>query len=118
MKLPTNTKPLIQGAAVGALLCATVGFVWGGWVTGSAARKEAAVAASNARVEALAPICAAQFRAQPDGKAKIAELVSASSWSRSGIVEKSGFATPMGSKEADSTVARACADLLTIPPKS
>jgi hypothetical protein len=32
--MPTNTKPWIQGAAVGALALAIVGFSWGGRVTG------------------------------------------------------------------------------------
>ena len=32
MKLPTSTKPWIQGGIVGAIAAVIVGFSWGGWV--------------------------------------------------------------------------------------
>ena len=62
------------------------------------------------------PICAAQYRAQSDGPAKIAELAKASSWERGSVVEKSGYALMPGSKTTDSDVARACAEMLATPP--
>ena len=74
MRFPTNTKPMVWGAVVGAVACMIVGFSWGGWVTGGTARKDAATAAHDAVVVALAPICADRFRAQGDAPAKIAEL--------------------------------------------
>jgi hypothetical protein len=116
MKFPTNTKPLLWGAVIGAAACMIIGFSWGGWVTGGTARKDAATAAHDAVVVALAPICAAQYRAQSDGPAKIAELAKESSWTRGTIVEKSGFALMPGSKTTDSDVARACAEILAPPP--
>jgi hypothetical protein len=79
-------------------------------------RKDAATAAHDAVVVALAPICAAQYRAQSDGPAKIAELAKESSWTRGTIVEKSGYALMPGSKTTDSDVARACAEMLATPP--
>ena len=110
---------LLQGAAAGAIATLIVGFYWGGWVTGGTARKDAALAAHNAMVVALAPICADRFRAQGDGPAKIAELAKASSWERGSVVEKSGFALMPGSKTTDSDVARACAEMLATPtPKT
>ena len=115
MRMPKNTTPLIQGAVVGAVVCAILGFTWGGWVTGATARKDAAVAAHNATVVALAPSCAERFRAQGDATAKMAELAKASTWERSSVVEKSGFAGLPGSKTGDSDIARACADLLMAP---
>jgi hypothetical protein len=116
MKFPTNTKPLLWGAVIGAVACMIVGFSWGGWVTGSTARKDAATAAHDAVVVALAPICAERYRAQSDGPAKIAELAKESSYTRGTIVEKSGYALMPGSKTTDSDVARACAVLLATPP--
>ena len=116
MKLPENPGAYLWGAAVGAIACAVVGFGWGGWVTGGTSKKTASVAASDAKVAALAPICAERFRAQPDAQAKIAELVKASTWDRSNVVEKSGFAMMPGSKTTDSDVARACAEILANPP--
>jgi hypothetical protein len=56
LKFPANTKPLLWGAIGGAVACMIVSFSWGGWVTGGTARKDAAVAAHDAVVVALAPI--------------------------------------------------------------
>lgn len=116
MQFPTNTKPMLWGAVIGAAACMIIGFSWGGWVTGGTARKDAAAAAHDAIVVALAPICADRFRTQGDAPAKIAELAKASSWERGNVVEKSGYATMPGSKSTDSDVARACAEMLANPP--
>ena len=116
MKFPTNTKPMAWGAVIGAVACMIVGFSWGGWVTGSTARKDATTAAHDAVVVALAPICAERFSAQGDARTKIAELAKASSWEQGNVVEKSGYALMPGSKTTDSDVARACAVLLATPP--
>ena len=116
MKLPENCNAYLWGAAVGAIALANVGFGWGGWVTGGTSAKTAAVAAADAKVAALAPICAARFLAQGDSAVKVAELAKASTWDRGNVVEKSGFATMLGSKTTDSDVARACAEILANPP--
>lgn len=115
MKLPENTSAYVWGAAIGAIAVAIVGFSWGGWVTGGTSMKNAASAASDAKVAVLAPICADRFRAQGDSAVKIAELAKSSSWDRGNVVEKSGFATMPGSKTTDSDVARACAEILANP---
>ena len=116
MQFPANTKPMIWGAVGGAVACMIIGFSWGGWVTGGTAHKDAATAAHDAVVVALAPICAERFRAQGDAPAKIAELAKASTWERGSVVEKSGYALMPGSKTTDSDVARACAEMLGTPP--
>jgi alpha/beta superfamily hydrolase len=116
MQLPTNTKPMVWGAVVGAVACAIVGFSWGGWVTGASARQQAATASHDAVVIALAPICAERFRTQGDAPAQIAALAKASLWERGSLVEKSGYALMPGSKTTDSDVARACAEMLTASP--
>jgi hypothetical protein len=113
MNIPTNTKPWIQGAVVGAVAAAIVGFSWGGWVTGGSSDKRAAVAAHDASVAALASICAERFRAQGDAAVKLVELGKTSTWDRGGFIERSGFAIMPGSKTADSDVARACAESLS-----
>ena len=115
MKLPENTSAYVWGAAIGAIAVAIVGFSWGGWVTGGTSMKNSVAAASDAKVAALAPICAERFRAQGDSAVKIAELAKSSSWDRGNVVEKSGFATMPGSKTTDSDVARACAEILATP---
>jgi hypothetical protein len=116
MQFPTYTKPLVWGFIGGAVACTIVGFSWGGWVTGSTARKDTAMAAHDAVVTALAPICAERFRSQDDALAKIAALAKTSSWERGSAIEKSGYALMPGSKTTDTDVARACAELLASPP--
>ncbi len=115
MRMPENITAYLWGAGAGAVALAIVGFSWGGWVTGGTATRNAAAAASDARITALAPVCAERFRTQGDAAAKIAELVRASSWDRGNVVERSGFATMPGSKSAESGVARACAEILANP---
>jgi hypothetical protein len=114
MNIPVNTKPWIQGAVVGAVAAAIIGFSWGGWVTGGSSDKRAAVAAHDATVSALASICADRFRAQTDAAGKLVELSKTSSWDRGNFIEKSGFALMPGSKTTDSDVARACAESLAV----
>jgi alpha/beta superfamily hydrolase len=115
MDMPANTKPWLQGAFVGAVVLAIVGFSWGGWVTGGTAARNAAAASHDAVVAALAPICVERFREQPDAVVKTDALVKNSSWERGNMVEKSGYATMPGSKTSDSDVARACAEILAAP---
>ena len=116
MNIPTYTKPAFWGFVGGVLVCVVVGFMWGGWVTGSTARKDASAAAHTATVVALAPRCAEQFRAQPDAAAKIEALAKASSWERSSLVEKSGFAVLPSTKSSNSDIARACSEILLASP--
>jgi hypothetical protein len=120
MNMPTNAKPWIQGAVVGAIAAAVIGFSWGGWVTGGTATKNSVAASHDAVVAALAPICVERFRAQPDALVKADALVKTSTWERGDMIAKSGFATMPGSKTADSDVARACAEILATagPPKT
>jgi hypothetical protein len=115
MKNPISSQH-IWGVVVGGVAVAVIGFAWGGWVTGGTASKMQAEAATSAKVAALAPICATRFQEQDGASTKLAALKSESSWSRSTVIEKSGFATMPGSKAADSDVARACADLLANLP--
>ena len=112
LKMPSTTKPVVMGAIAGALACALVGFVWGGWVTGATARVDAEDAAREARVGALANICVYRFRNQGDASAKLAILTKASFWERADLVVKSGFANLPANAEADRDVARVCANTL------
>jgi hypothetical protein len=112
MNMPANTKPWIQGAVVGAIALAIVGFSWGGWVTGGSANLQAATAAHDAKVAALASICVERFQAQGDASVKLGELSKVSSWERGTFIEHTGFAVMPGGKTADTDVARACADML------
>jgi len=118
MAIPKNASHYFWSAVAGAVVCAGIGFIWGGWVTGGSAEKQATARAHDAVVAALAPICAERFNAQTDAAAKVVELAKASSWDRGNVIGKSGFATMPGAKDFDSDVARACAELLANPAKS
>lgn len=61
---------LLQGIAFGAVAAMTIGFMWGGWVTGGTARTMSAMAESNGRMSVLVPMCVAQFTAVDGAVAK------------------------------------------------
>ena len=94
------------------VLTIVIGFVWGGWITGSRARDMAKQSSQDAVVARLASICVAQYD-QDSGKAlKIQELKAASAYQRSNYVEDQGWATMPGEERPDRGVAEACAELL------
>jgi hypothetical protein len=106
-------KPMLMGAAGGAIALAVVGFGWGGWTTGGTAEKMAAKRAEMATVAALAPLCVESFRKQASAGAQLASLQKLASYEQRGFIEKTGFATAMGGTAPDSLVAQACADTLS-----
>ena len=103
-------KPGIYGALGGAVLTMVVGFSWGGWVTGGTARTMAADQSKADVVTALSLICVDQSKRDPQLAERVAAIKAASSWERSSIVSNNGWATMPGATEANSQVARDCAD--------
>jgi hypothetical protein len=93
----------LQGIAFGAVAAITIGFMWGGWVTGGTATAMTAMAETNGRMSILVPICVAQFTAA-DGA--IAKFNAASSYSRDGIVRE--YVKSVASTSMDYSLARAC----------
>ena len=108
MQLPTWTKPALSGAAAGAIALAFVGFTWGGWTTAGAASEMAKKDARAAIVAALTPYCLERSAADPNSMVLIAELKAASTYQRRGIVEKAGWATPLGMDKPNTELAQAC----------
>ena len=104
---------LLQGAAAGAVATLIVGFYWGGWVTGGTAREMTQRSTSAAVVAALSPICVDKFQRSADAGTNLAEFKKVSSYQQSTFVEKGGWATMPGSERVDSSVAQACANLLS-----
>lgn len=115
MEIPVQTKPALLGAAGGALALAIVGFNWGGWMTSTKADEQTSVRVDAAVVGALAPVCVAKFRRDTAFEANLAALKKVDEWSRSGFIEKGGWATVADSKPIAQQylVARACGDILT-----
>jgi hypothetical protein len=104
---------LAQGCAVGVVGTLIVGFTVGGWVLGSTAEKMASEQSTAAVVKVLAPACVQRFQQQADLAAKWAAYKAVDSWQRDAYIEKNGFATPIGAKDANADVADKCASMLT-----
>lgn len=104
---------LLQGAAVGAAVTMIVGFNWGGWVTGGTAKDMTQRSTTAAVVAALSPICVDKFQRSADAGANMVELKKISTYQQASFVEKGGWATLPGSDRADSSVAQACASMLS-----
>ena len=92
----------LQGIAFGAVAAITIGFFWGGWVTGGTARTMSAMAESSGRMSILVPMCVAQFTAADGAKFK-----AAGSYSRDNVIGE--FVKTVASTSMDYSFARACA---------
>ena len=93
----------LQGIAFGAVAAMTIGFMWGGWVTGGTAKAMTATAETSGRMSVLVPICVAQFTAA-DGA--IAKFSAAGSYSRDGVIRE--YVKTVASTSMDYSLARAC----------
>ena len=112
MNIPEWLKPALYGAAAGAVALAIVGFSWGGWVTGGTAKQMASDQARLEVVAALVPICMEQSSQDPQVVETLAQLKDTSSYLRSNMLRKVGWATMPGSSDPNRYVARACMDKL------
>ena len=108
MKLPVWTKPAAYGAVAGAAILAVVGFNWGGWTTAGAASDLARKQAVAAIVEVLTPYCLERAASDPNATILMAEFAAASGSSKLSVVEKAGWATPLGAESPHRELARAC----------
>lgn len=113
MKIPEWTKPGIMGAGVGAVVLAIVGFSWGGWMTGGSAAAMSSKESVAATVAALTPYCVQKSLTDPQAADVLAEIGKASSFQRRGIIEKAGWATPLGADKPVRALAEACGVALT-----
>lgn len=104
---------LLQGAAAGAVATLIIGFNWGGWVTGGSAKEMAQRSSTSAVIAALSPICVDKFQRSAEAAANLTELRKVSSYQQGAFIEKGGWATLPGSDTANSSVAVACANLLS-----
>jgi hypothetical protein len=109
---PSLTR-LLQGAAAGAAVTMIVGFNWGGWVTGGTAKDMVQRSSTSAVVTALSPICVDKFQHSAEAATNLAELKKTASYQQGSFIEKGGWATLPGSTDANSAVARACAEMLS-----
>lgn len=101
-------KTAVGGAAIGAIAATSIGFSWGGWVTGDTAREMASNEAQAQVVAALAPICVTQSKQDPRYIQTLAKLQDASIYERRDMVIEAGWATMPGATDPDGAVADAC----------
>lgn len=108
MNMPEWLKPGIFGGAAGAVALAIVGFNWGGWMTAGAAEQMASKQARVEVVAALVPICLQQSSQDPQVVNTLARLKDTSSYQRTDMLMKAGWATMPGSTDPRRDVASAC----------
>jgi len=103
------TKTVAFWIAVGAIAVTLIlGFTKGGWTTDSSAQIMAESSAEDAVLARLAPICVAQFNADPERTVKLAEFKAVSSAQRSTYIKAQGWATMPGESSPDNRVALEC----------
>jgi hypothetical protein len=108
MQIPVWLKPGLWGAASGAIVMAIVGFSQLGWKTEGTAEQLAQERADTAVVAALVPFCVAKAQQETEQPALAKFQAEQSSYSRSDLVVKAGWATLGIAKSPDSSLARAC----------
>jgi hypothetical protein len=109
MNIPTWLKPGLWGVACGAAAMAIVGFSQLGWKTAASADQLAQERADTAVVAALVPFCVAKAEVDTEHASLAKFRAEQSSYSRSDLVVKAGWATLGVAKAPDSALARACA---------
>ncbi len=112
MQIPVALKPALWGAVAGAIGMAIVGFSQLGWTTAGTAEQLAQQRADTAVVEALVPFCVVKAEQDPDKTVLAKFQAEESSYSRSDMVTKAGWATLAGAKGSDDALARACSEKL------
>jgi hypothetical protein len=108
MNIPEWVQPACLGAVAGAAALAFVGFSYGGWVTTSAKEKYSSDQTAEHVAQALMPYCVARSKDDPAAATVLAELKAATGYNRRGVLEKAGWATPMGADKPNSLLAGAC----------
>lgn len=101
-----------MGAGAGAIAIAILGFTWGGWMTNGSATTMSKDAAQTAVATALTPYCVQKSVSDPKSAAILAEFEEANAYQRRVIIEKSGWATPLGTEKTDRALAEACREAL------
>lgn len=100
-------KSAIGGAVIGAVLTIAIGFTIGGWVTAGSSKKIIASNLTDGVAFALTPYCVEKSKSDPAAMSVLAEVKAAPTYSRRSIIEKSGWATPLGADQPNAALATA-----------
>jgi len=114
MEIPSGVKPGLWGAAAGAIAMAVVGFSYLGWTTAATSEKLAQETANTAVIAAMVPFCVVKAQADPNLATLTKFQAEQSSYSRSDIVMKAGWASFDGKTTSSDALARACAEKLHV----
>jgi hypothetical protein len=112
MKNAQWIKSAVGGAIVGAIATIAVGFTFGGWITRGTSDRLIASNMSDGIALALTPYCLEKSKDEPQVVKVMAEYKAAPAYSRRTLVEKSGWATPLGAEEPNAALAAACSNAL------
>ncbi|WP_217576080.1 hypothetical protein [Mesorhizobium sp. GbtcB19] len=97
-----SKSALFWACAVTAVATMTIGFSWGGWVTGGTSRSLATTAGDVARGELASAIWVDRFNAAPDAAAKRVEFKALTdSYKKRQFIETGGWATMPGKTSPD-----------------
>jgi hypothetical protein len=102
----------VGGAIIGAIATMAVGFTFGGWITGGTSDRLITSNMSDGIALALTPYCLEKSKNDPEAVKVMAEYKAAPAYSRRSLVEKSGWATPLGAEEPNAALAAACSNAL------
>lgn len=105
-------KPALGGALVGAIAAIAIGFSFGGWVTHGTSERLIVSNISDGVALALTPYCLEKSRNDPAVVNILAEFKAAPAYSRRSLIEKSGWATPLGTEQPNTALATACGNEL------
>ncbi|TNB46540.1 hypothetical protein FF124_16170 [Martelella lutilitoris] len=104
---------LVWACIITAIVTITIGFTWGGWVTGGTSRSLVAEAGELSRDELATVICVQRFKAAPDSAQQMSELKAIdSSYKQRQFIEDGGWATMPGDDDASRDAASGCAAAL------
>ena len=112
MKNAQWVKPAVGGAIVGAIATMAVGFTFGGWITGGTSERLITSNMSDGIALALRPYCLEKSKNDPEAMSILAEYKAAPAYTRRTLIEKSGWATPLGAEQPNAALAAACSNAL------
>jgi hypothetical protein len=112
MQIPVWIKPALWGAVAGAIGIAIIGFSQFGWKTATSAEESAQERVDTAVVAALVPFCVIKAQQDPDKAILVKLHAEDSSYSRTNMVTKAGWAAVDGYTTQGSALADACAQKL------
>lgn len=108
MNTPEWLKPGIYGALIGAVFVGTVGFTWGGWVTGGTANDRAMAMSRDDVVASMVPVCLDMARSDPARVDKMETIRAASTYQRRDALMAAGWSTMPGTDAPNRDIAQAC----------